>query len=302
MPAIKEIEVKSILTKTNLPVSDYAVNPYVGCTHACKYCYASFMKRFTNHPEPWGSFVDVKLWPEIKRPERYAGKEMFLSSVTDPYQPIEKKYGRTRAVLEQLAGSGCTVSISTKSDLILRDLDLIKSFPGAHVSWSINTLDEGFRRAMDRGASIERRLDAMRQFYEAGVQTTCFISPIFPGITDVVEIIERAKGQCNLVWLENLNLRGDYRPRILEWVHENHPELDSLYREIYAKKSRDYWTELDQEVRAYAERQGMTYLRDDGEQHRSDFGQPPVICNYFYHEEVRKSTRKEQLRNRRTCC
>lgn len=126
---------------------------------------------------------------------------MFLSSVTDPYQPIEAKYRRTRAVLEQLAGSGCTVSISTKSDLILRDLDLIKSFPGAHVSWSINTLDEDFRRAMDRGVSIERRLEAMRQFYEAGVQTTCFISPIFPGITDVIEIIERAKGQCNLAWL-----------------------------------------------------------------------------------------------------
>ena len=57
---IKEIEVKDILTKTNLPVSDYAVNPYVGCTHACKYCYASFMKRFTNHPEPWGEFVQYQ--------------------------------------------------------------------------------------------------------------------------------------------------------------------------------------------------------------------------------------------------
>lgn len=288
---INEVEVKSVLTKTNLPVSDYAVNPYVGCTHACKYCYASFMKRFTNHPEPWGEFVDVKSWPEIKHPERYAGKEIFLSSVTDPYQPIEKKYGRTRAVLEQLAGSGCTVSISTKSDLILRDLDLIKSFPGAHVSWSINTLDEDFQRAMDRGVSIERRLEAMRQFYEAGVQTTCFISPIFPGITDVEAIIERAKGQCNLVWLENLNLRGDYRPRILEWVHENHPELDGLYRDIYAKKSRDYWTGLDARIRAYCEGQGMPYLRDD-DQHRSAFGEPPVVVNYFYHEEVRKSAKK----------
>ena len=288
---VNEVEVKSILTKTNLPVSDYAVNPYVGCTHACKYCYASFMKRFTNHHEPWGEFVDVKTWPEIKRPERYAGKEMFLSSVTDPYQPLEKKYGRTRAVLEQLAGSGCTVSISTKSDLILRDLDLIRSFPGAHVSWSINTLDEDFRKAMDRGVSIKRRLEAMRQFYEAGVQTTCFISPIFPGITDVMGIIERAKGQCNLVWLENLNLRGDYRSRILDWVHENPPELDETYHEIYAKKSRVYWTDLDAQIRAYCEEQGMTYLRDDGEQHRSAFGEPPFVCNYFYHEEVRKSAK-----------
>ena len=290
---VKEIEVKTIMTKTNLPVSDYAVNPYVGCTHACKYCYASFMKRFTDHPEPWGEFVDVKYWPEIKHPEKYAGKEMFLSSVTDPYQPLEKKYRRTRAILEQKQGSGISVSISTKSDLILRDLDLLKTFPSAHVSWSINTLDEDFRRAMDRGVSIERRLEAMRQFYEAGIQSTCFISPIFPGITDVKAIIERVNGQCNLVWLENLNLRGDYKPRILEWIHENHPELDTLYREIYTKGSRDYWIALDQEIREYAAQNGMMYIRDD-DQHRSPFGEPPVICNYFYHEEVRKSVKKGQ--------
>ena len=79
---IKEVEVKDIMTKTNLPVSDYAVNPYVGCTHACKYCHASFMKRFTNHPEPWGEFVDIKSWPEINKPGKYVGKEAFFCSVT----------------------------------------------------------------------------------------------------------------------------------------------------------------------------------------------------------------------------
>ena len=152
---IKEINVKTVLSKSNLPVSDYAVNPYVGCLHACKYCYASFMKRFTNHPEPWGTFLDVKTWPEVKDPSKYKGKELFLSSVTDPYQPHEAKYKRTRAILEQMQGSGCKISISTKSDLILRDLDLIKTFPGARVSWSINTLDEDFRKAMDKGVSIE---------------------------------------------------------------------------------------------------------------------------------------------------
>jgi len=288
---IKEIEVKNILTKTNLPVSDFAVNPYVGCSHACRYCYASFMKRFTNHAEPWGEFVDVKQWPEIRRPGKYVGKEAFFCSVTDPYQPLEKKYGRTRALLEQLKDTGIALSISTKSDLILRDLELIKSFPSAHVSWSINTLDEGFRREMDRAVSIERRLEAMRQFYEAGVQTTCFISPIFPGITDVIAIIERAKGQCNLVWLENLNLRGDYKGRILDWIHNNHPGLDGLYRDIYTRGNRDYWEALDGEVREYAAREGMTYLRDD-DRHRSPFGQPPVVCNYFYHEEITKSAKR----------
>ncbi len=189
-----------------------------------------------------------------------------------------------------MQGSGAKISISTKSDLILRDLDLIKTFPGARVSWSINTLDESFRQEMDKGVSIERRLEAMRLFYEAGVQTTCFISPIFPGITDVEAIIERAKGQCNLVWLENLNLRGDYRPVILDWIHAHHPELDGLYHEIYSKRDRSYWVALDQQLREYTARQGMTYVRDDDTK-RSDFGQPPVVANYFYHEEVKKSAK-----------
>ena len=298
---IKEIEVKSVMTKSNLPVADFSVNPYVGCAHACKYCYASFMKRFTSHPEPWGDFVDVKLWPEMKSTKRYAGKEAFLGSVTDCYQPCEAKYRRTRTLLEQLKGSGISISIATKSDLVLRDLDLIRTFPNARISWSINTLDEDFRSAMDRGVSIERRLEAMRQFYDAGIDTTCFISPIFPGITDVEAIIERAKGQCNLVWLENLNLRGDYKGRILQWVHEHHPELDDLYRRIYTRRDRTYWSELDADMRHYCSANSLPYVRND-DTVRSPHGQPPVVVNYFYHEEIIPSARKDQLRQTRTCC
>ena len=298
---IQNIEVKSVMTKSNLPVCDFSVNPYVGCIHACKYCYASFMKRFTNHPEPWGGFVDVKQWPTIKRPEKYAGKEAFIGSVTDPYQPHEAKYKRTRVLLEQLAGSGISISIATKSDLVLRDLDLIKTFPNARVSWSINTLDESFKNEMDVAVSIERRLEAMRQFYEAGVQTTCFISPIFPGITDVEAIIRRTKDMCNLVWLENLNLRGDYKGRILEWVHQHHPELDGLYHDIYMKNDRTYWSELDSDMRHFCEAEGLPYVRND-DSRRSRHGEPPVVVNYFFHEEIIPSARKEQLRQTRICC
>lgn len=285
---IKEIDVKNVMTKTNLPVSDFAVNAYVGCYHACKYCYASFMKRFTNHPEPWGEFIDVKNWPAISDRGQFRGKEAFFSSVTDPYQPHEARFKRTRAILEQLQGTGIRLSISTKSDLILRDLDLIKTFPGSRVSWSINTLDEDFRREMDRAASIERRLEAMRQFYEAGIETTCFISPIFPGITDVAAIIDRVKGQCNLVWLENLNLRGDYKGRILMWIHEHRPDLDDLYRQIYTKGDRTYWSRLDEDVRQWCETHGFRYVRND-DTVRSRHGELPVVANYFYHEEIRKS-------------
>ena len=86
---INEIGTRSVLTKSNLPVADYSVNPYIGCSHGCRYCYASFMKRFTNHPEPWGSFVDVKYWPEIRNTAKYKVKEFFIGSVTDPYHEAE---------------------------------------------------------------------------------------------------------------------------------------------------------------------------------------------------------------------
>ena len=291
MVKIIDIDVKSVLTKSNLPASDYSVNPYVGCTHACKYCYASFMKRFTNHPEPWGEFLDVKHWPEMTNPEKYKGKELFIGSVTDPYNPQEEEYGRTRALLQQLKGSGVKISIQTKSDLVLRDMELIRTFPDARVGFSINTLDERFKDDMDNAVSIERRLEAMRQFHEAGIRTTCFISPIFPGITDVMAIIERVKDRCNLVWLENLNLRGNYKSVIMDYIRDKHSELLSLYEEIYLKNKRAYWEQLDAEVRAYAGENGLEYLRNDDTMKRP-FDAPPVIVNFFYHEEIKKSALK----------
>ena len=290
-PVIQEIQVKTVLTKSNLPVSDYSVNPYVGCTHACKYCYASFMKRFTNHPEPWGAFLDVKYWPEIKNPEKYAGKELFISSVTDPYNPQEEKFRRTRALLEQLAGSGVRLSIQTKSDLVLRDMDLIREFPDARVGFSINTLDEDFRADMDSAVSIERRLAAMKELHDAGIRTSCFMSPMFPGITEVEAIIDRVKNQCNFIWLEKLNLRGSYRSVILQYIREKRPELYPLYEEIYIHGSRAYWEALDGRVRAYALQNGLEYVRDDDTVSRP-FDETPVIVNFFYHEEIKKSAKK----------
>lgn len=290
---INHVNAKGVLTKSNLPVSDFSVNPYLGCSHACKYCYASFMKRFSNHPEPWGEFVDVKHWPEIKHPQKYAGKELFISSVTDPYQPLEETCTRTRAFLEQMQGSGCKISITTKSDLVLRDLDLIKTFPEACVSWSVNTLDEAFQADMDKAVSIERRLDAMKAFHAAGVRTTCFISPIFPGITDVPAIIRRVKNQCNLVWLENLNLRGGYKTVILDYIAQKRPELAPLYHEVYQQNDRSYWAVLDEELQRFAAGENLLYVRSD-DSVSQPFEAPPVVVNYFFHEEIIPSAKKKK--------
>lgn len=289
------VEAKSILSKSNLPVCDFSANPYVGCSHACRYCYASFMKRFSGHDEPWGQFVDVKRWKPLKNARKYDGKQVFVGSVCDPYMPEEAEYGRTRALLEELVGSGMEVSLQTKSDLVLRDIDLISQLPGARVGFSINTLDEGFRSDMDAAVPVARRLAAMKELHDAGIRTTCFISPIFPGITDVPAIIEAARDRCNLVWLENLNLRGGYKADILGYIAEKRPDLVPLYDAIYQKGDRAYWRELDAEVRAYAEREGLEYVRDDDTMRRP-FDVPPTIVNYFFHEEVKKSAKKERGR------
>ena len=203
----------------------------------------------------------------------------------------EAEYKRTRAFLEQLRGSGAKISIQTKSDLVLRDLELIKTFPDARVGLSINTLDEAFKNDMDKAASIERRLSAMKTLHDAGVRTTCFISPIFPGITDVEAIIEHVKNQCNLIWLENLNLRGDYKKVILDYINENHLQLMPLYNEIYQHGDRTYWEKLNDRLCGFTQKQGLRYVRDD-DSFTQPFDAPPTVVNFFYHEEIKKSAKK----------
>lgn len=285
-PEIREIEVRSIMTRSTLPVGGYSVNPYVGCTHACRYCYASFMKRFTKHPEPWGSFLDVKSWEPLKNPGKYNGSRIVIGSVTDGYNPQEATFRRTRRILEELRGCTAEIMVCTKSDLVLRDLDLLKQFPKATVSWSINTLDEAFRADMDHAATIARRIEAMKQTYAAGIRTVCFISPIFPGITDAKAIIEQVKDFADLIWLENLNLRGQFKGSIMAYIRKKHPILLPLYEEIYNRKRTDYWKGLEVDIAQYARQHDYPYRINDLPYGRSQQGKP-VIVNYFYHEKIR---------------
>lgn len=285
---IRDIETKNIMTKSSLPVGGYSVNPYVGCTHGCRYCYASFMKRFTGHGEPWGAFLDVKHWPPIQNPQRYKGQRVVIGSVTDGYLPQEKTFRNTRKVLEELRDSGAEILICTKSDLVVRDLDLLRHMGKVTVSWSINTLDETFRCDMDRAVSIERRLAAMKQVYEAGIRTVCFISPVFPGITDFKEIFARVRNQCDLIWLENLNLRGGFRQDVLHYIQGQYPHLIPLYEAIYHKKDRSYFLELEEQARRLAQAEDCPFVDNELPYGRAKPGHP-VIVDYFYHEEVRGS-------------
>ena len=285
---IRDIETKNIMTKSSLPVGGYSVNPYVGCTHGCKYCYASFMKRFTGHTESWGTFLDIKHWPAIKNPRKYKGQRVVIGSVTDGYLPQEKEIRNTRRILEQLKNSGAEILICTKSDLVLRDIDLLKEMGKVTVSWSINTLDEKFQADMDQAVSISRRLEAMKQVYEAGIRTVCFISPVFPGITDFEKIFERVKDQCDLVWLENLNLRGGFKQEILDYIQKCYPHLVTLYDEIYRKGDRSYFRALENQAAQIYQKYDCPFVDNELPYGRAEPGHP-VIVDYFYHEEVRGS-------------
>ena len=147
---------------------------------------------------------------------------------------------------------------------------------------------------MDNAVSIQRRFSAIETFHRAGVRTTCFISPIFPGITDTEAIIDRAKEYCNLIWLENLNLRGSYKAVILDYIETRYPQLLPLYQELYRRGNRQYWQELDQRLRSHAQKTGLDYAASNDSITR-EFNAPPVIVNYFYHEQIKKSAKKSRV-------
>lgn len=267
----KEIQVNDYLTKSNLPASDYVINPYVGCPHGCKYCYASFMKRFTGHKEDWGTFIDIKKCDKEINIKKLENKTVFLSSVTDCYNKFEEKYELTRKILKQLINANCYLNISTKSKLILRDLDLLKQMKNLTVSMSINTLDEEFRNDMDNASSIKERLDTLRELHNNGIHTVLFMSPIFPYITNFKEIIEVSKEYIDEYWFENLNLRGEYKTKILFYIQEKYPKLINEYNDIYIKGNKQYWKDLSKEIKEYCESNKVKYI------------------NYFYHQELVKN-------------
>ena len=228
--AEKEIDTKDLITKSNLPASDYVINPYVGCPHACKYCYARFMKRFTGHTEEWGDFIDIKRCAKPINVKKLYHKSVFLSSVTDCYNPFEAKYQITRDVLKQLTQADCQITISTKSDLILRDIDVLKELKNLIVAVSVNTLDNGFQSDMDHAGSITRRIAALQELRKQGIYTVLFLSPIFPDITDFKEILEATSGFVCEYWFENLNLRGNYKQEILQYIAEKYPQYLNDYK------------------------------------------------------------------------
>jgi DNA repair photolyase len=168
----------------------YTANLYKGCTHGCVYCYAPSL---THDERRWGSYVDVKVnAPQVlERELRGLRKdEVFLSSASDPYQPVEARYRITRRCLEVLQRHGFPTSILTRSPLVLRDLDLLKKLERVKVGMSITSVP--VRRYEPGVPPLQRRIQTLRRLSEAGVSTWVSLAPIIPGIilVDMDELFE----------------------------------------------------------------------------------------------------------------
>jgi DNA repair photolyase len=189
-----ETTARSVLTRSKIPGLDYAVNPYVGCAHACSYCYATFMKKFLKIPDPWGEFVGVKanaaevLLSEVAR--RPPGVVSF-GTVCDPYQEIERERRLTRACLEVFVDAPAfDVGVLTKSDLVLRDADVLLKLASVEVGFTVTTLEPDVAAVLEPGApSPARRLAAMKGLAEQGVGVWGFLGPLLPGVSDSEEAI-----------------------------------------------------------------------------------------------------------------
>jgi len=225
-----ERDAKSIYTKTKLPGLNYTVNQYVGCGHRCVYCYARFINKWKDYGD-WGSWIEVKKNAPVLARKNVNGK-VSMSSVSDPYQPLEKELGLTRSVLENM-NRDTDLSILTKSDLVTRDIDIFHQFRNIEVGLTINGFSEKVRKILEPGAPPhEARVSAIKLLKNAGIETYCFISPVIPLITGVKEVVLDTRGIVNYYLVEfiNFSLAGVKFKKILR------NQFPEAYRIIQNKK------------------------------------------------------------------
>jgi len=222
---VYETECRTGLNSSSLSDVELTLNPYIGCGHGCYYCYAPYVTH--RDPKCWGVRVGVKknivdvLHREL-RGGKGRGKSVTMSTVTDPYQPVEKEWRLARMCLLQLLNFGVPVSIQTKSTLVLRDLDILKKFENGEVGFTITSHDPFY----EPGASTtEGRLSALRVLRENNIKTFAFIGPVMPDFTLDKHLFEKiSEVKPDYVIVDRLRIKRGMNERI---------------REIYGRNFRD---------------------------------------------------------------
>lgn len=267
MIKVREIDCKTILNTSGISGIDYALNPYIGCEHGCVYCYAVFMKRFTGHNEPWGDFVDIKVNAQEvlkKQLPRIKPGKISIGTVTDGYQPLERKYKITRSCLEELIKYNYPVSILTKSSLILRDLDLLKKIKVLDVGITITTLNEEIKKRLEpKSSSSLERLSALRNLSDEGIDTWVFFGPVLPRFSDSLNKVEElwiafSKARVGRVLVDTMNLYPRVYHNLKRILKDSHPEMIGKYENIYRNRFK-YLEELRWRIDSVAKKHNLPY-------------------------------------------
>jgi DNA repair photolyase len=276
-----EIKVKSALHHTRLPYSPkpfyYSLNLYRGCRHGCPFCFARYTHWFLGFQNSFDfqRKIQVKvnllevLESELSQPHRKKDW-VSLGAVTDPYQPAEKKYGLARGAFRLLAKHAWPAVFSTKSDLVLRDLDVLKDLvdnSNGGVAMTLTTLNPALQKFLEPHAvSIERRLEALRRLKAAGIPCGIHLMPIIPFLTDRDEAIEgmiKAAAEIGVDYFvyNVLRLRGQVvRGYYLEGLKNFRPDLLRETHRLYGSRSYppdEYLEKVRQKVRFFREKWGL---------------------------------------------
>lgn len=255
---IREIQCKSAIGKCGFPGGGFCINPYVGCGHSCRYCYSRFMKRFTGHTEEWGTFVDARvniaevLEKQLRSP-KYSGGRIYIGTVTDPYQLIEAKYKLTRSILKVLLNHQNPVSILTKSDMVLRDIDLLKKLKDVDVNLTITTLDEKWKKFVEPySPTVKQRLWAMKKLTNEGITVFAMMGPYWPIFTDPEALFkEFKKAGVSHVFSESFNTIGGNWTGVANVLREHYPQLFlKMHQTMFDKRKFDeFYSGAERKIR-----------------------------------------------------
>jgi DNA repair photolyase len=251
---VREIHSKSILNPSK--VTKYCVNPYLGCQHGCVYCYATFMCKYGGHVgEKWGSFVDVKVnAPEVL--EKELGKSekglIWMSSVTDPYQPVERSYGITRRILEKILEYDFPLFVQSKSSLMQRDIGLLGKMKDVEAGVSLVYANDSDRKNFEPFTSpVHERLETIKKLSQNGIRTFVFVGPFLPGISDrdLDKLIsEIAEAGTDYIFLDKLNIKGGNWGRIKPVLLKHYPGFVKKYEKILFSND-DYFKKIKAKVK-----------------------------------------------------
>lgn len=272
---VHEIHCKSAINGVRGMPFSWSLNPYRGCRHACVYCYARPTHEYLglNSGSGFQEMILAKVnAPDVVRKElgrrSWRGETVVVGTATDPYQQAESRYRLTRGILEAFRDARNPVSITTKSPMVLRDLDILSDlaqYAPVTVHFTVTTMDDVLWKEIEpTTAKPKKRLEALRVLREHGIHAGVFLSPILPGLTDDEEHLEAviaaaAEAGAEFVFSQSLRLGPGISEYYLPWLERAHPTLVHDYERLYHRNSppAHYADRVKERVRALKATYGL---------------------------------------------